>query len=99
MIIQQTKIMRYVSLTANLAILRTQRAYYLLCSAFAEDDEITELEFSTDDWWTGTVHGNRGLWVLILAFSLGRVADAREKKCIGSLLITSRSLNERPGKE
>lgn len=30
-------------------------------TAFEEGDDITDIEFSSDDWWTGTCKGNRGL--------------------------------------
>jgi hypothetical protein len=29
---------------------------------FPEEAEITEIEYSSDDWWTGTYQGARGLF-------------------------------------
>jgi hypothetical protein len=36
----------------------TRWRHYL---AFNEGDEITEIQFDSDDWWSGSIKGSRGL--------------------------------------
>ena len=59
---QLTRTMKSVSLNAPLGFVFEDFSPDVLSStAFNEGDEIVDIQFDSDDWWSGSVEGKRGL--------------------------------------